>query len=101
MGRLRAESRWETDMTVVHSDEDSLVLVWQKNFRPGVVHRNGLCLSLSRSAVPARSVKFNGPGTAGWLPLHEAELIRGGRLCGHCMQNEVRQAQSSKQPRGY
>lgn len=64
---------------------EPLVLVWQKNPRPAVVHFNGACRSLYRSTVPDRSVKFRGPGTAGWLTVQEAHNLRDTRLCGHCM----------------
>jgi len=64
---------------------DSLVLVWQRNPKPPVVHRNERCLTLSRSKVPDQSVAFGGSGTAGWLLLQEAERLPNMKLCGHCM----------------
>lgn len=72
-------------MRDTHGRFEPLVLVWQKNPRPAVIHLNGACLSLYQSSVPDPSVKFRGPGTAGWLPLHEAQNLRDVRMCGHCM----------------
>jgi hypothetical protein len=63
----------------------ALVLVWQMNPRPAVVHFNGACRSLSRSLIPDRSVQFLGPKTVGWLPLEEARKLLGVTLCRHCM----------------
>lgn len=59
------------------------VLVWDKNPAPPVIHRDGSCPSLSRSEVPEASRDFR-RGDAGWLPLNEAERVRGARKCDRC-----------------
>lgn len=62
-----------------------LVLVWQRNPRPAVVHTDGSCPTLSRSKVPDPSIRYQGPGTAGWLPLVEARKLPNASFCRHCM----------------
>jgi hypothetical protein len=63
---------------------DTPVLVWQKNPRPPVVHASGSCPTLARSSVPPTSTRFNGPGTAGWLPVEEARQMPGAGFCERC-----------------
>ncbi len=62
-----------------------VVLVWQRNPRPPVIHIHGGCPTLSRSVVPHSSIEFKGPGTAGWIRLEEAIRLPGTRLCQRCM----------------
>jgi len=65
------------------SGDQALVLVWQKNPRPPVVHVDGGCPTLSRSSIPDRSVPFGGRGSAGWVPRREARR-RNFALCSRC-----------------
>jgi hypothetical protein len=62
-----------------------LVLVWQWNVREARWHTDEHCPSLTGSDGPARSVRFEGPGTAGWLPLAEAQELPEAAPCGRCM----------------
>ncbi len=64
---------------------NELVLIWQRNPPPALIHINGGCPSLSRSAVPHSSISFMGPGTAGWMQLDEAIRLLGPRFCKLCM----------------
>jgi hypothetical protein len=65
---------------------EAIVLVWHKNPRPPVIHRDESCPSLARSVIPGRkSPYWSGKGTAGWLPVAEARRVPEARLCGRCM----------------
>jgi hypothetical protein len=61
------------------------VLVWNKNRRVARVHVGEACPTLTRSDIPHRTVRFSGPGTAGWLSRVEAERLSGAAKCHRCM----------------
>ena len=64
---------------------EPFVLIWQKNRRPPRMHVDESCPTLTRSAVPPRSVAFAGPGTAGWLPREQARYVPDVTFCERCM----------------
>jgi hypothetical protein len=64
---------------------NELVLIWQRNPPPALIHINGGCPSLSRSAAPHTSISFEGPGTAGWMQLDEAIRLVGPSFCKRCL----------------
>jgi hypothetical protein len=61
------------------------VLVWNKNRRAVRVHTDATCPTLAGSRIPAASVPFKGPGTAGWLPRQEAFRLPGAVQCQRCV----------------
>jgi hypothetical protein len=65
-------------------EHDVLILVWQKNPRPPVVHASGDCPTLARSSVPPTTARFGGPGTAGWVSVEEARQIADAAFCERC-----------------
>jgi hypothetical protein len=82
-GWRKVERERSVAMRVLRGHE--LVLIWQRNPRPPIIHISGDCPSLSRSAIPHSSVSFTGLGTAGWMQLDEAIRLVGPRFCKRCM----------------
>jgi hypothetical protein len=68
---------------------DSLILIWQKqSHRAALIHRDGACSSLAGSDVPQPTVKFTGPGSAGWLTVLDMWLMfPEARPCELCYPN--------------
>jgi hypothetical protein len=67
---------------------DRLVLVWNKNKNAVRIHEDGGCPTLANSrtgTIPPISTQYDGPGTAGWLPLDQAKRLPGAVLCQRCM----------------
>jgi hypothetical protein len=70
--------------TVVPGGGQRLVLVWQLNPGPARIHSSADCPTLSNSTPPSKAVRFEGRGTAGWLPETEALLLPDGAVCERC-----------------
>jgi hypothetical protein len=61
------------------------VLVRQEGEGRALIHRTSACPVLGGSVVPPHTIRFGGPGTAGWLPFAEAAGRPDVALCGVCM----------------